>query len=100
MEWSSAKVMRGRRKKKRRGKGKGGGKGKMVEGRNKNRGRRRRRKCGLRENGEVINGIKKIKNRIRRVEKERGRGERTVDGMEEESGNKKRGMMEGLVRRR
>lgn len=99
MEWSSAKVMRGRRKKKRRGKGKGGGKGKMVEGRNKNRGRRRR-KCGLRENGEVINGIKKIKNRIRRVEKERGRGERTVDGMEEESGNKKRGMMEGLVRRR
>lgn len=99
MEWSSAKVMRGRRKKKRRGKGKGGGKGKMVEGRNKNRGRRRR-KCGLRENGEVINGIKKIKNRIRRVEKERGRGERTVDGMEEESGNKKRGMIEGLVRRR
>ena len=91
--------MRGRRKKKRRGKGKGGGKGKMVEGRNKNRGRRRR-KCGLRENGEVINGIKKIKNRIRRVEKERGRGERTVDGMEEESGNKKRGMIEGLVRRR
>lgn len=99
MEWSSAKVMRGRRKKKRRGKGKGGGKGKMVEGRNKNRGRRRR-KCGLRENGEVINGIKKIKNRIRRVEKERGRGERTVDGMEEESGSKKRGMIEGLVRRR